>query len=382
MSSSSIRGPSSPDRHLTDEEDDTSDVSLRPMKTLIALLCSLTCAFAGPTVLYVSESGDKRISVWSMEESTGEITRVGEETMPAGTGSLALSPDLRHLHASVRSSKQLASLDVDVRSGALSNLTLSEAGFNASYVHVDRTGRWLLAASYTEGVVGVSAIESGHVKGRPIQVRETGSAAHCIRTDRSNRFAFVPHVGRLNKVEQLRFDAKAGTLESNSPPHLAGGEGEGPRHMQFHPNGRWVYFVNEQGKSVTLCDLDPEKGTLTARQSVPTVPEDQRTQGTCADIHVSADGRFVYASNRGHNSIATFAVDGVTGMLTPKGQTPTEPVPRSFCLVSGDRFLVSAGETSNRLIVFGRDAASGMLTPLKRHDCGKGPAWVMGVTFE
>mgnify|MGYP002374365754 FL=1 len=217
------------------------------------------------------------------------------------------------------------------------------------------------------------------MSGLPVITLETGKKAHCIQLDAANRFAFVPHVGELNKVEQLRFDAQAGTLTRNTPPHLPGGAGEGPRHMQFHPNGKWAYFVNEQGKSVTLCDYDAGKGTLQARQSVPTVPEDWRDKGSCADIHISADGRFVYASNRGHDSLAVFSVNAENGTLTAHGQTPTEKTPRSFCLVPGDGFVVSAGEGSHRLIVFRRDAATGALTPLKTYDCGKGPAWVMSV---
>ena len=261
------------------------------MKAFLTFLCFASVAFAGPTIVYVSESLEKRIAVWSLDEKTGELTRQSETALPGAPGSLALSPDR-------------------------------------------------------------------------------------IQTDPSNRFAFVPHVGELNKVEQLRFDAQAGTLTRNTPPHLPGGAGEGPRHMQFHPNGKWAYFVNEQGKSVTLCDYDAEKGTLKARQSVPTVPDDWRDKGSCADIHISADGRFVYASNRGHDSLAVFSVNLQTGELTPHGQTPTEKTPRSFCLVPGDQFVVSAGEGSHKLIVFRRDAQNGTLTPLKTYDCGKGPAWV------
>ena len=349
------------------------------MKSLLALLCLTTSAFAGQAVVYVSESVEKRIAVWSLDESTGELTRQGEIALPGAPGSLALSPDHRHLYASVRSAKQFATLDIDAKTGALSNATFADAGFNAAYVFADKTGRWLLAASYSEGVVGLSEIQNGRVSGLPIVTLETGKKAHCIQLDAANRFACVPHVGELNKVEQLRFDAQAGTLTRNTPPHLPGGAGEGPRHMQFHPNGKWAYFVNEQGKSVTLCDYDAGKGTLQARQSVPTVPEDWRDKGSCADIHVSADGRFVYASNRGHDSLAVFSVNAENGTLTAHGQTPTEKTPRSFCLVPGDGFVVSAGEGSHRLIVFRRHAATGALTPLKTYDCGKGPAWVMSV---
>lgn len=352
------------------------------MKTILTFLCLATSALAGPSVIYVSESGENRIAIWALDETLGELKRLGEAPLPGAPGSLSISPDRRHLYASVRSAKQFATLDVDAKTGALSNPTFAESGFNAAYVFADKTGHWLLAASYSEGVVGLSAIKDGRVSGLPVVTLETGKKAHCIQVDPANKFAFVPHVGELNKVEQLRFDAQVGTLTHNTPPHLPGGEGEGPRHMQFHPNGRWVYFVNEQSKSVTLCDYDAANGTLHPRQSVPTVPEDWRDKGSCADIHVSADGRFVYASNRGHDSLAVFSVNAQTGMLTPQGQTPTEKTPRSFCLVPGDQFVVSAGEGSHKLIVFRRNAETGALTPLKSYDCGKGPAWVMSVKVD
>ena len=352
------------------------------MKPLFAALLFISFAQAGPTFVYVSESGEKRISVWSMDATSGELTRAGETALPDAPGSLSFSPDRKHLYASVRSAKQFATLKVNSTTGALTEPTFADAGFNAAYVFADKSGRWLLAASYSEGVVGLSSIKNGRVDGLPVVTLETGKKAHCIQTDFANRFAFVPHVGELNKVEQFRFDSDAGTLTRNTPPHLPGGAGEGPRHMQFHPNGKWAYFVNEQGKSVTLCDYDADRGTLRARQSVPTVPEEWRTKGSCADIHISADGRFVYASNRGHDSIAIFSIHAETGELKSLGQTPTEKTPRSFCLAAGDRFIVSAGEGSHRLIVFRRDVETGALTPLKTYDSGKGPAWVMSVTFD
>lgn len=153
--------------------------------------------------------------------------------------------------------------------------------------------------------------------------------------------------------------------------------------MQFHPNGRWVYLVNEKDKSVTLCDYDANAGILSMRQTVPTVPADwDKTQGNCADIHISADGRFAYASNRGHDSLAVFSIDPSTGALAPLGQTPTEKTPRSFCLMPGENHVVAAGEGSHRLVVYRRDPGTGALAPLKTYDCGQAPAWVLGVKFE
>lgn len=351
------------------------------MRALCFFVCLMASgAIAGPVMIYVSESGDKRIAVYQLDENSGELNRKGEAGLPGSPGSLSAGADGKHLHASVRTTKQFATLRIDPATGLLGEPRLASAGFNAAYVQVDRTGSWLLAASYSEGVVGLARIAEGVVQGPPTVVLETGKKAHCIQTDPANRFAFVPHVGELNKVEQLRFDAQAGTLAPNHPPHLAAGEGQGPRHMQFHPNGRWVYFVNEQGKSVTLCDYDAGKGTLKARQSVSTVPADwDLAKGSCADIHVTADGRFVYASNRGHDSLAMFSVDSSSGELTSLGQAPTEKTPRSFCLTPGDGFVVSAGEGSHSLIVYRRNSETGLLNPLKTYPCGKGPAWVLGV---
>lgn len=178
------------------------------MKTLVTLLCLASSALAGSTIVYVSESGEKRIAVWSLDESSGELTRLGEAVLPGAPGSLAFSPDHRHLYASVRSATQFVTLDVDAKTGALSNPTFTDAGFNAAYVFADKTGAWLLAASYSEGVVGLSAIKEGRVSGLPVVTLETGKKAHCIQVDPANKFAFVPHVGELNKVEQLRFDAQ------------------------------------------------------------------------------------------------------------------------------------------------------------------------------
>jgi 6-phosphogluconolactonase len=357
------------------------------MKTALFLCWSLlfhTAVLAGQTIVYVSESGEKRLAIYTLDATSGELTAAGAAELPGAPGSLAMSADRRYLYAAVRSAKQFATLPVDPVTGQLGTPVLAEAGLNAAYVYPDKTGNWLLSASYSEGVVAASPIRNGVVQGPPSSVIETGKKAHSIQTDPTNRFAFVPHVGELNKVEQLVFDAATGKLKSNDPANLPGGQGEGPRHMQFHPNGRWVYFVNEQAKRVTLADFDAEHGTLKSRQSITTLPADaDATKGSCADIHLSEDGRFVYASNRGHDSLALFSISAETGELTAIGHTPTEKTPRSFCLVpGGGNFIISAGEGSHRLIVFRRDVTTGSLTPLKRYDCGKGPAWVMAVQFQ
>ncbi len=358
------------------------------MKNLLLVgLCArllLGSALGTPLTLYVSEGGDNRIGIYAMDPATGDLTRTGSTDLPGAPGSLALSPDHKHLYAAVRSTKEFATLVVDPKTAGLGNPVLAPAGFNPVYVCPDKTGRWLLSASYSEGVAAVSAIVNGVIQSAPLVTLETGKKAHWIQTDPANQFAFVPHAGELNKIELLRFDAVSGALTHNSPPHVTAGPGEGPRHMQFHPNGRWVYCINELAKSVALWDFDPATGTLKTRQAASTVPPDwDPAKGTCADLHLSADGRFAYASTRGHDSLTVFSIDPQSGALTSLGQTPTEKTPRSFCLMpGGENFVVSAGEGSHRLIVYRRNKSTGALTPLRTYDCGRGPAWVLGAQLE
>lgn len=352
---------------------------LRALALAFSLLIGLE-AWAVPALLYVSESGDKRLAVYAMDDTSGELTRRGAVDLPGAPGTFALSADRRRVYVALRT-KQFVTLTADPATGLLSNPVVAPAGSNPAFVQVDKTGKWLLAASHGDGVVTVSRITNGVVTGEPITTLPTGKYPHSIHPDPANRFVLVPHVRELSKVEQLRFDASTGALTPNTPPSMSAGAGQGPRYLQFHPNGRWVYLVTEQGRSVIRCDYDAATGTLTLRQTIATTPpENGPAKGSCADIHISADGKFAYASNRGPDTLAVFSIDARSGELKFLGHTPTEKTPHSFCLMgNGDNFVVSAGYNTNRLMVFRRDPGSGALTPLKAYDCGKGPVSVLGV---
>ena len=159
----------------------------------------------------------------------------GSLDLPGAPGSLAIDPKRTHLYAAVRSGKQFVTLTIDPATGALSDPVFSPAGIDAAYVQVDETGEWLLGASYSEGVVTVNRITDGVVTGAPVKTLETGKKAHCIQVDPGNRFVFVPHAGELNKVEQFRFDATAGTLSTNTPASMAGDEGRARGTCNFIP---------------------------------------------------------------------------------------------------------------------------------------------------
>lgn len=335
----------------------------------------------GGTVVYVSEGGHNRIAVFSLDESKAELSRIGDVELEGAPGALALSQDSRHLYAAVRSADKFATLSIDPATGLLSVVSSVPASGSAAYIHPDKTGRWLLAAYYGEGLVSVSRIsEEGVVTDEPISVLDIGPKAHCIVTDPANRFAFCPHPMDLNCVDQFLFDGKTGELTLNDPPTMPGGPGDGPRHLKFHPNGKWAYLVNEQGKSATFCHYDSEKGTLALKQTLSTHPKEwDHNQGSCAEIKISSDGRFLYASNRGHESIASFSIDPASGMMTALERTPTEKIPRSFDLMPGEKFVVVAGQGEGRLALYRRDPGTGGLSAVQSLDCGKSPAWVLGM---
>lgn len=370
----------------------TSEGILPIMQRINKLLLSCVSGFVlasmvsvtARTVVYVSESADNRIGIYSLEETRGDLFRIGQIELGGAPGSLTTNSDNSLLYASVRTAGQFATLKIDQNTGLLSLIETAPAAGGSSYVFLDKTEQWLLSAYYREGLVSVSRLKDGIVTGEPVCVLEVGLKAHCIQSDPANRFAFSPHPVDLNRIDQLQFDDQTGQLTLNDPVAVIAGKGQGPRHLQFHPNGKWVYVVNEQDKSVTVYDYDSQAGTLDIGETWSTHPEDwDRNQGSCADIEISADGRFIYASNRGHDSIAIFAVDLNTGALNPMGQTKTEKTPRSFNLIPGDeRFLVAAGQGSNKLVVYRRNVQTGLLTALRTYESGASPAWVLGVKLE
>src|SRR5436190_120076 len=220
----------------------------------------------------------------------------------------------------------------------------------------------------------------------------TANGAHAISTDPSNRFAFVPHVARLqdnvleppknnpgpNFIAQFRFDAGSGRLTPNSPFRVEQRELMGPRHYCFHPSLDLVYFSDEQCSSVSAYRLDRSAGTLSSVQTISTLPDAYSERNTCSQIHLTASAKFLYVGNRGHNSIAGFMVDAA-GRLTAIGQAATEAVPSAFGLDPAGNFLFAAGTATGKLASYRIDGETGALTPLTTQNVGQRPAAVQAV---
>ena len=234
----------------------------------------------------------------------------------------------------------------------------------------------------------VTAFGAAHAAGPgSSQVLRTEPNPHSLQVDASNRHAYVPCLGG-DVVMQWRFDAVTGRLAANSPDVVRVEKGAGPRHFVFHPNNRLVYLLNELDASVYVFDYEAESGALSELQTISALPSDfsgppfgmpgLSTNGgpKAADLHVSPDGRFLYASERTTSTLAAFRIDLDSGRLERIDSYPTEKTPRGFNIDPTGRYLLAAGQGSDHLAVYAIDQETGRLTELKRYAMGTGPNWV------
>ena len=332
-----------------------------------------------PYYMYVALQEDDKILVHTIEPQTGKLTPQAEVSIPGGPFTMAISPDRKFLYAGCRDTPQLASFQIDQDTGGLTqNGTIPVEGWPV-YIATDRKGKFVLSAYYQGAHVGVHPIGAdGSVGDPPIEWLATATGAHAMQTDSTNSYAFVPHIAGNgpNAIFQFKFDETTGHLTPNSPAKVEPEEFLGPRHFCFHPSLDVLYFSNEQDCSVTGYRLDTGNGTLSAFQTITTLPEGYTERNTCSQIQVSASGRFLYAPNRGHDSIACFSIDTATGQLTGNGIVGSEARPNALCLGPQDRFLYSAGQESGRMASFNVNSDSGKLTPLETYPLGNAPVWV------
>jgi 6-phosphogluconolactonase len=377
------------------------------MKALIvAILLSLASSapvLAG-TFVYVSNAEDGDIGMYTLQADgslqPGQRFKATKLVMP-----MAVSPDKRFLIAAVRSKPyQAYSYSIDKSSGALNLVGTGPLAESYPYIALDRSGRFLLGASYGANQVGVNPVGADGRVGEPLQVIPTARNAHSIRTDNTNRFVFVPHLG-TDQVFQFLFDEKSGRLVANTPPVLQVKQGTGPRHLIVSPDNRFVCLLNELTGMVTTLSLDPNAGTLKELDSVSALPPDTKlgtgvprgavgTPGAnqaprntdndiwASDLHLTPNGRFLYAAERTSSTLGAFRVDTASGKLTYLASTPTERQPRGFNIDPTGRFVVVSGERSDTISSYAINAETGALMPIGRYPTGKGTNWVEIVAFD
>jgi len=344
------------------------------------------------SLVYVSNAGDGDIGMYKLG-ADGSLEPGWRFKAGKPVGPMSVSPDKRFLVAAVRSQPFLAhSYRIERASGALEPIGTGALAESLPYIAFDRTGRWLLGASYSAHLVSVNPVGADGRIGAPQQVMQTARNAHAIITDRTNRFAFVPHLG-TDQVFQFLFDAKTGRLAANTPPLLQLKAGTGPRHLVTSPDNRFVYLLNELTATVTTLSLS--NGVLKELDSASALPPDSRlVPGAprpsgrdvandiwASDIHVTPNGRFLYAAERTSSSIGAFSVDVGSGKITYLNSTPTEKQPRGFRIDPAGKFVVVSGEKSETLSTYAIEPG-GTLRHIGKFPTGKGSNWVEIVAFD
>jgi 6-phosphogluconolactonase len=372
-----------------------------PIVAILLSLASSTPVLAA-TFVYVSNAEDGDIGMYTLQADgslqLGQRFKAAKVVMP-----MTVSPDKRFLIAAVRSKPyQAYTYGIDRNSGALNLVGTGPLAESFPYVALDRGGRFLLGASYGAHLVSVNPVGADGRVGEPLQVIPTARNAHAIRTDNTNRFVFVPHLG-TDQVFQFLFDEKSGRLTANTPPLVQLKQGTGPRHLIVSGDNRFVYLLNELTATVTTLSLDANTGTLKELDFVSALPADTKLvtgmpRGAvgaagapprntdndiwASDLHLTPNGRFLYAAERTSSTLGAFRVEAQSGKLTYLGNTPTEKQPRGFRIDPTGRFVVVSGEKSDTISSYSIDAESGGLKPIGRYPTGKGSNWVEIVAFE
>ncbi len=351
----------------------------------VALTASTALAVASDSFVYVgtyTSKGSEGIYLYRLEGGTGKMTSLGPVAKTPNPSFLAIHPSGRFLYAvseissfDGKRSGAVSAFARDPKTGALSILnTVSSGGTGPCHVSVDRTGRTALVANYGGGSVAALPIENdGSLQEASSFIQHSGSSvnpkrqdaphAHSINLSPDNRFAVVADLG-LDQVLVYRFDPAKGSLAANDPPFARVRPGAGPRHFAFYPGGKYAYVINEIASTVTAFTWDAAGGVLHETQTISTLPVDFSGNNSTAEVQVHPSGKFLYGSNRGHDSIAVFAIDAAKGTLTPVEHVSTQGrTPRNFGIDPKGAFLIAANQNSDSIVVFRIDAATGRLTP-------------------
>lgn len=364
---------------------------------LLAIVAVLCCSVAvslagegsdavvtvGRVPVYVgtyTRGASKGIYLYHLDLGSGALRPAGCVAEVANPSFLALHPRRPLMYAvgevgnfAGKKGGVVSAFAIDQKTGKLNLLNQqSSQGSGPCHLMVDRSGRCVIVANYGGGSVACLPIQDDGQLGEATSFvqhegssmhpqRQQGPHAHGIEIDIANRFAFVVDLG-LDKVMVYRLDANQGKLTANDPAWFSTAPGAGPRHLAFHPNGRWAYLIDELSSTMMALGYDAERGVLSPLQTISTLPEGFQGTNTCAEVAVHPSGKFVYGSNRGHDSIAAFAVDAESGKLRLLGNEPTQGrTPRNFAIDPSGKFLLAANQDGNNIVVLQINEATGEL---------------------
>lgn len=345
-----------------------------------------------PTQVDLPPGNGRGIHLFQVDRATGALAPRGLYEMGTSPSALAFNVARTRLYSANETERigdeeagSVSAFAINPVDGKLKLLnTVSSGGKGPAHLSVHPSGRFVLVANYFGGSVAVLPIQPDGSLGAATDIKQDAGIvgptkatnappgsfafsghdqphAHMIEADLSGRFVLHVDLG-LDQIYVWKFDDKTGVLTPNDPPTVSLPPGDGPRHFHFHPNGRWLYSLQEEGSTIVLFDYESAQGRLTSRQTISSLPPGFAGSNFCSGIQVSADGRFVYAGNRLHDSIAIFSI-GETGELTFVGEEWTRGnYPRSFNFDPTGQFLYSCNQRGDNIAVFRTDRKSGGLT--------------------
>ena len=354
------------------------------MSQTIGVLALLVLAVVGNAADYLvytgtyNTRGSKGIYVYRLEGSTGKLSKIGLAAESVNPTFLAVHPNQRYLYAVNNNpgppDNTVSAFAIDRKSGTLTALNkVQPGGFGQSHLGLDNTGKWLAEANYGSGNVAILPVLADGKLGQPTAFDQhtdptpradnpRPTRAHAVQFSADNRFLLVANVG-LERIFVYRFNAANGTLAPNDPPSTKTEPGSGPRHLALHKKGNVLYALNERVATVTAFRYEPSSGALTQFQNISALPEGFAARNSGAEIFLDRQGRFLYTSNRGHDSIAIFSVDPATYMLKLVENVSTEGrTPRNFAFDPSGSYLIAGNEASDSLVVFRVDPRTGHLT--------------------
>ena len=331
---------------------------------------------------YTRPGKSEGIYAWRFDTKTGELTPLGLAVKTGNPSFFAIDPAGRHLYAvgemgnfGGKPGGSVSAFEIDKASGKLKPMNaVTSGGPGPCFAAVDKTGKNVLVANYSGGSLEVIPIKSDGSLGEPSTFiqhsgkgpnpqRQEKAHAHSINLSPDNRFAIAADLG-LDKVFVYRFDAAAGKLTPNDPPFAAVTPGSGPRHFSFAPDGRSAYLISELAQTVTGFQWDAKAGKLTEIGTVSTLPAGMKVEGnSTAEVLVHPSGKFVYGSNRGHDSIAVFAVAKDGKLTLIQNESTQGKVPRNFRIDPSGQWLFAVNQDSDSMVLFRIDAKTGKLTP-------------------
>jgi 6-phosphogluconolactonase len=325
---------------------------------------------------YTNKTDSKGIYAVEFDSESGKLKLQGLAAETPDPSWVVVHPNGKFVYAANESGKQstVTAFALDAKTAKLTQLNeLLAEGEDPCHLSFDKTGKFLFAANYTSGNVAVFPILPDGKLGRPTAVvkdagslgprkdRQEAPHAHWIGVSPDNRFVFVSDLG-LDAILSYRFDSTKGTLSPNNPPFVKLASGAGPRHLAFTPNGKYVYVLSELNSTITAFSYDPAKGSLFEMQILTTLSDMTTPRNDAAEITVAPNGKWLYVSNRGQDTISAFAISPSDGSLTHTGDYPAEKEPRHFALDPSGQFLFAENQNSNSITVFRINPATGALS--------------------